>query len=132
MAKTLERVKSHILRPLWWSTNVSQLSHAFIKGCRDVVHGVVAGWFAMVNGFKSALNWITGSTYFTISVKHADSEDFNDTAFDFAAKVNELTPLDAKQVKEKECSIDVVTDVEHFVATRPARKGFFGGNFRSS
>jgi hypothetical protein len=131
LVKTLERVKSHILRPLWWGTNVSQLTHSFIKGCRDFIHGAAAGWYGVVNGFKSVLNWATRSSYFNISTKHEDSKDFNDTSFDFADKVNKLDPFAAEQVKDKDCPVDAVTDLEHFVDSRPARKGFFGGSLGS-
>ena len=127
IVKALERVKTHILRPLWWGTNVSNLSYNFIKACRDLAHAFVAAWYGLVNGSKSTLNWMTGRTYFKISEKHPDSEDFNETAFDFSSTVNELEPLGAEQVTEKECPVDAVTHLEDFITRRPARPGFFGG-----
>jgi hypothetical protein len=125
--KILQRVKTHILRPLWWSTNVSNFSHSVIKTCRDITQGIVAGYFGALNGLKFVFNWITGSTYFTISSKQPDSEDYNNTAFDFSQALNDLDPLDADQVKEQSCQIDVVRRLEDLVAKRPARPGFFAG-----
>jgi hypothetical protein len=128
VVKVLERVQSHILRPLWWSSNVSDFSHAFIKGCRNATQGVVAGWYGVVNGVKASLNWLTNSNYFKLSSKSLDSKDFNDTAFDFASEINKLDPLAAEHVIDTECPVDVVTHLEDFVDRRPARAGFFGGN----
>ncbi|WP_298622423.1 DEAD/DEAH box helicase family protein [uncultured Legionella sp.] len=128
ITKVLQRVKSHILRPLWWSSNGSNLMHAFTKGCHDVTQAVVAAWYGAVNGVKSSLNWLTNSNYYIISHKNLDSEDFNETTFYFAEEINQLDPLTAKHVMDKECPVDVVTHLEEFVAKRPARAGFFGGN----
>ncbi len=125
IVKSLQRVNSHILRPLWWGTNVSNFSHSLIKIGRYMVQGIVAGYFAVLNGIKSMLNFISGTNYFTISSKHSDSEDYNDTAFDYAAVINELEPLNAEQVKERDCHSDVVVNLEEFVAKRPSRSGFF-------
>ena len=127
IVKLLQRVKMHILRPLWWGTNVSNFSHWVIKSCRDMVNAIVAAYYGIVNIFKSVLNWIIRREYFNVSPKHADSEDYNNTAFDFAREVNDLDPLDAEEVKKKECKNDVVEDLEDFVAKRPARPGFFPG-----
>ena len=126
MVKILQRVKAHILRPLWWSTNVSKLTHSFIKGCRDMGHSVTAGYFGMLNGIKSALNWISGSTYFNVSAKNPDSHDYQETAHEFAEKINELDPLVAEQVKEAACPTDVVVHLEKYVEARASRAGFFG------
>ncbi|MBL7480462.1 DEAD/DEAH box helicase family protein [Legionella bononiensis] len=128
IANILQRVKSHILRPIWWSTNVSQLTHGFIKGCRDLLQSMKSAWYSTVNGVKSALNWVTNSHYFKLTSRNPDSSDFNDTAFDFSKRVNMLDPLATDHVKEKDCPVDVVTHMEDFVAKRPARPGFFGGN----
>ena len=128
IANILQQVKSHILRPLWWSTNVSQLTHGFIKGWRDLLQSIKSAWYSTVNGVKSALNWMTNSHYFKLSSRNPDSSDFNETAFDFSKRVNKLDPLATEQVKEKDCPVDVVTHMEDFVAKRPARPGFFGGN----
>ena len=127
MAQILQRVKSHILRPLWWSTNVSNFNHSALKICRNIADGIVAGYFGVLNALKDEFNWISGSSYFKVTSKNADSEDYNNTAFDFAQEINELIPLDAEQVKEKNCEIDVVTILEDFVAKRPTRPGFFAG-----
>lgn len=128
LVKELERVKSHILRPIWWGTNLSKVGHGFVKGCRDVVFGIVAGYYWGVNGGKKLLNWISGSDYFTISVKNQDSKDYNDTAFDFASAINELDPLEAKHVEVEACPTDVVVHMEDFIEKRRARHGFFGGH----
>lgn len=125
IVKALQRVNSHILRPLWWSTNVSSVSHGFVKFCRNVVDALVAGYFAVLNGIKSVLNFVSGTNYFNVSSKHSDSEDYNETAFDYAAAINELEPLNAEQVKETSCHSDVVINLEEFVAKRPSRPGFF-------
>ncbi len=125
VVKSLQRVNSHILRPLWWGTNVSNFTHSLVKLDRDVVHGIVAGYFAVLNGIKSILNFISGTNYFNVSSKHSDSEDYNDTALDYAAAINELEPLNAEQVKENDCHSDVVVRLEEFVAKRPSRPGFF-------
>ena len=123
----LQRVKSHILNPLWWSTNVSHFSHRVIKTCRDIAQGLIARYYGAINALKSVLNENIRSDYFKISSKHADSEDYNNTAFDFAEEVNDLSPLDAEQVKVKDCPIDVVTKLEDFVVHRSTRPGFFAG-----
>lgn len=128
IAAVLQRVKSHILRPIWWSTNVSQITHGFIKGCRDLLHSLKSAWYSTFNGVKSAFNWMTNSHYFKLAFQNPDSSDFNDTAFDFSRRVNMLAPLGSEHVKEKDCPVDVVTHMEDFVAKRPARPGFFGGN----
>lgn len=128
ITKVLQRVQSHILRPLWWSSNVSDFTHSFIKGCRDVKQAFVAGWYGLVNGVKASLNWLMNSNYFIVSSKNQESEDFNDTAFDFAEKINKLDPLAAEHVVDKKCPVDVVTHLEEFVTKRSPRAGFFGGN----
>ncbi|CEG58446.1 DEAD/DEAH box helicase family protein [Legionella fallonii] len=125
IVKALQRVNSHILRPLWWGTNVSNFTYSFIKFCRDVVDGIVAGYFAVLNGVKATLNFISGTNYFNVSSKNLDSEDYNNTAFDYAAAINELEPLNAEQVKEHDCHSDVVIELEQFVTKRPSRPGFF-------
>ncbi len=125
--KVLQRVQSHILRPLWWSSNASDFGHAFVKGCRDLTQAIVSGWYGFVNGIKMTLNWVTG-TKFEISRKNRDSQDFNDTAFDFAERINHLHPMNAEQVKNAACPVDVVTQLEEFVAKRSPGAGFFGGH----
>lgn len=125
IVKMLQRVNSHILRPLWWSTNVSNISYSLIKIGHNVVQKIVAGYFTVLNGLKSAFNKISGSTYFNISKKHPDSEDYNNTAFEYATVINELKPLNAEQVKKKDCRRDVVIKLEEFVAKQPPRPGFF-------
>lgn len=122
----LQRVKSHILRPIWWGTNVSNFTHTLILGCRNMVQGFVALCFGALNSIKSFLNTAIDSDYFKISSKHVDSQDYNDTAFDFALEMNALEPLRAQQVKDKNCRLDVVKELEEFVAQRPPRTRFFG------
>ncbi len=122
--KQLERVNTHILRPMWWGTNASNFGHAFIKFGRNIVHGIVDGYFAVLNGFKSLLNAL-GGYGFIISTKNPDSVDYNDTAFDFAHEINDLDPLNAEQVKEEKCHPDVVIKLEEFVNKRNTRPGFF-------
>ena len=121
----LQRVKSHILRPLWWSTNVSNFSHGFVKHSRDVVDGIISGYYGALNGVKSALNWICGRNVFTVSAKNSESEDFNNTAFDFALEINELEAMTPAQVEKTDCRMDVVKNLEEFIAQRPSRAGFF-------
>lgn len=123
--KELERVNSHILRPLWWGTNVSDFYHSFIKTCRNLFHLCVAGYFYILNELKSMCNDITESEYFNISSKHPDSEDYSDTAFAFAREINKLEPLSKGQVQEKDCELDVVIQLEEFVTKCQSRPGFF-------
>lgn len=125
--EVLQRVKTHILRPLWWSTNLSSAKHDFVKGCRDTAHALVTGWYGFINSMKQGLNWLMDSSYFIISERNRDSVDFNDTTFDFTQQMNALTPLEIGQARQAECPVDVVTHVEDFVAKRTARPGFFGG-----
>ncbi len=122
--KELQRVNTHILRPLWWTTNVSNFSYALIKTSRNIVHAIIDGCFVVLNIIKSLLNKISRN-YFTISTKHPDSVDYNNTAFDYAAIINKLEPLNAEQVQQQDCHPDVVINLEEFIAKRQSRPGFF-------
>jgi hypothetical protein len=126
--KVLQRVKSHILRPLWWSMNSTRWTHGFVKGCHNLAQKIIAGWYGLLNGFKSAFNRMFDREYFILSKKNPDSSDFNNTAFDFANTVNKLNPLDAGHVKKKDCPEDVVIHMEDFVDKRPAKPEFFESN----
>ncbi|TAL66133.1 MAG: DEAD/DEAH box helicase, partial [Legionella sp.] len=92
--KHLERVKDHILRPLWWTNNTSGFGYRLVKAGRDFVYAVQNFAFAVLNFFKRIANFFTNN-YFTISQRNPVSSDFNDTAFQFSKDANELVPLDA-------------------------------------
>lgn len=115
--KILERVKSHILRPLWWSTSLSNIGYAIVKLARDVAFGLRWFGFAILNGLKSVINLFKKNT-FTISSRNPISEDYNNTAFDMAKTINDLTPFDAPKVVASECPIDAVTGFEAAISKR--------------
>ena len=79
-----------------------------------------------MNGVKSLFNWISKSSYFTISSRNPDSQDYHETAHDFAEKVNALEPLTPEHVLAAACPTDVVVHLEKHVDSRPSRAGFFG------
>ncbi len=124
----LQKVKTHILQPLWLGSNVSNLTHSFIKGGRDFIWGCESAWSGFINAIKSTFNWFTKNTYFKISTENPDDIDFNNTTFDFTESLNKLTPLSQKEAIEAECPVDVVTHLEDFISKRSPRLGFFSGN----
>jgi hypothetical protein len=121
--KVLERVKPHILRPLWWSTNMSNLGYTIVKLGRNITFALTACGFAVLNTLKTVLN-LLGGKYFTISTRNPTSEDYNDTAFDMAKKINKLTPFDASKVVAKDCLIDTVTEFEASITARRSPQFF--------
>lgn len=120
--KVLERVKAHILRPLWWGTNMSNLGYTIVKTGRDIAFAVRACGFSILNTLKTVLN--LGSEKFIISSRNPTSEDYNDTAFDMAGKINKLAPFDASKVVEKDCLIDTVTEFETSITARRSPQFF--------
>lgn len=121
--KHLERVKTHILRPLWWSTNMSNVGYALVKTGRNVTLALRASGFAILNAFKTVLNFVRAGK-FTISARNPISADYNETAFAMAKTINELTPFDAPKVAVKECLIDTVTGFENCIAARRSPQFF--------
>ncbi|WED42851.1 DEAD/DEAH box helicase family protein [Legionella cardiaca] len=121
--KVLERVKTHILRPLWWGTNMSNIGYAIVKMGRNAAFALRACGFALLNGLKAVLNLFTGG-YFTISSRNPMSADYNDTAFDMAETINGLTPFDAPKVATTDCPTDVVIGFETSIATRRSPQFF--------
>lgn len=122
--KQLERINNHILRPMWWGTNVSRISLAIIRFCRDVAYAIKSAWFAVVNACKAACNNWFGA-HFTVSVRNPVSVDFNDTALDFAKCINEAPAFDAVRVAKEDCPEDTVCDLEKAIDSGSYRSGAF-------
>jgi hypothetical protein len=122
-AKVLERVKLHILRPLWWGTNMSNIGFATVKLGRDIAFGVASFGYLILNGFKLAANLVTNN-YFIVSKRNPISKDYDDNAFTAAKEINNLSPFAAEHVARPECLPDVVTNVEHTIHKQP-HSGFF-------
>lgn len=116
--KVFERINAHILRPLWWGTNMSNLGYAIVKMGRNTAFALRALGFAILNAFKTVLNPAT------VSIRNLVSEDYNDTAFDMAEKINELTPFDAPKVAATDCPSDVVSGLEASIAARRSPQFF--------
>ncbi|HCA90138.1 MAG TPA: hypothetical protein DEO98_07165 [Legionellales bacterium] len=120
--KILKRVKAHILRPLWWGTNMSNIGFRVIKIGRNTAFALKACGFAILNGVKAILN--LGSKRFVISARNAISQDYNDTTFDTAQKINELMPFDSNKVAAPDCQMDAVTELETFIKAHPGIRFF--------
>lgn len=120
----LERVRKHILRPLWWSTGLSRTRYLFVKIRRDFAFSLKTTGFVFLNGLKTVANLFTGS-YFTLSNRNTISTNYNDSAFAFAQQMNELNPLDAQKVASVNCPSDNVKILERYIVDPKQRFQFF-------
>ena len=119
--KRLRRVQAHILRPLWWSSNISRASYLLLRYSRNVYFQAISAYFALINAIKRCGNQImriVGFDYhFNISARNPHSEDYNETTFSYSRMINHLKPLEAEdvQVEKRHCPSDVVQSLEQFV-----------------
>lgn len=111
LIRVIERVKYHILRPLWWSVNVSKLSYAIIKAGSNLTYALKARVFEIWNGKKTIGNSIARSDLFNIIKRNNDTSNYNDTAFSYAKKINQLSPLTRQEVAMPDCPPDTLTHI---------------------
>ena len=120
--KALNQVKAHILQPLWWSSNLEQFTHRFVKRAHDFIKACEGYWIAFASAFK-------GDKYdLGIQTERSDENDFTATAFDFTESLNKLKSLTKQEVIKADCPIDQVVSLEEFINQRPSKIGFFAGN----
>jgi hypothetical protein len=119
--KILNRINTHILRPLWWSNNVTTIEYYLIKLGRDIAFGLKSFGFFLQNLVKSMINSVFGE-YFTISSRNLISVDYNNTAFDFVKVMNDLEPLNSKSLSKNDCPEDVVEYLNSFFDDSSALK----------
>ncbi len=110
----LQRIKNHILQPLWWGVNASKLFYQVVKLGQFVVSRIRDLGFAVWNTIKS----IFGGQG---SMKNQHSVDYHQTSVACAEAINLLTPLTADQIAQPNCPKDVITLVEQCIDQHTVR-----------
>ena len=127
----LNRVVQHLIRPLWWSINLSQLGYRLLWIIRNLVFALKAVGYALWNGLRGIAYVLTGAfASYKASTKNEISLDYNNSAFEYADIVNSLTPLTEAQVLDKDCPQDIIKNLEVALDKKPAlhRSRFFYNN----
>lgn len=107
--KELERVRNHLLSAAWWGTNSPKLFN-FYETIGSIGSAFKQAYFSVVNAFKKGLN-IFGAN-FTISVPNKISQDYKETGYCLAEKINELSALDSTDIKLPTCPKDAIISLE--------------------
>ena len=118
----LQRINQHILRPLWWGNNVSQLSLALVKFSQAIYHNIIlTSYYAFTNGLKSGLNALGVllglAETASFQLEQLDAEDLacQEMAFSYAQALNHLQPLTAEAIAREPAKQDVIETLEAFV-----------------
>ena len=79
--ETLERVKSHILSPLWWTNNTSHFKFSIIRASQNFAHGLQEVGRVVLNGLKSGFNvLVSDKNHIEISPPPIVEASYNRTA----------------------------------------------------
>lgn len=113
--KRLQAINDNLLRPLWWSTNISKTSLAFVRFFQKVGEG-----FQQFGASIAAL--FTGRSSTPLS---SYTETSVEEVFQFAQVMNDLAPMTEKEVLAPDCPQDKVCNLEANIARRHAGPGFF-------
>ena len=117
--RNLNQIKNHILRPTWWTTNLSKWSFAIVEGAKTLVFRIRDFGFAVRNTLQQCVAWIRGtSARFRPSTKNKVSTDYNAATFEMMREMNALTPLTERDVLHSDCPKDGIVGFERSIARR--------------
>ena len=123
--ETLQSIKNHLLRPLWWSVNTPGFIYNVLLCARGWVSFLQNLVSKIIQAGKELQIWILGGLVDrqTQTTVQADIErDFTLSALATAKVINDLEPLTKEQIAASNCPKDVITDVERAVNRLPSHR----------
>lgn len=122
----LARIHSHILRPIWWGSNLSNVGYAFIRTCQKGSEKIANFFEVILNGFKQFAHFMSRKPQkFTPPPHDEISADFEETSFDYVKIMNGLSPLTPADVENPECPQDAVVQLEEYTTRETQEVAFF-------
>jgi hypothetical protein len=121
--ETFQRVKDHILRPLWWTVNSPSFLYHMMVNAQYLLYFLLDLWAQFTQSIKTLLYYLSGiARENSIPQKDDITIDFTKSAFETAKVINDLTPLTSEQVRAQDCPEDVITYVEKAITALPGHR----------
>ena len=123
--ETLQRIKNHLLRPLWWSVNTPGFIYNLLLRVQGWVSFLQNTVSKIIQAGKEMQIWILGElagSQTQTEVKDDIEGDFTVSALATAKIINDLEPLTKEQIAASNCPKDVITDVERAVNRLPSHR----------
>ncbi len=121
----LTRIKNHILRPIWWTLNLSKWGIAIVQSVKNGISHLRELGLFFSNKIQQVINWFRCTlANFRPATQNPTSASYDTMTFELVQDINDLKPFAQQDVIQKNCAQDSIVSLEQSIARRREQRLF--------